>query len=53
MAQQAEVRREQERRAAARRAAARRLAEQRELLRRGSDGWSAPPTVSYRRAGTD
>ena len=52
-AQQAEVRREQERRAAARRAAARRLAEQRELLRRGSDGWSASPTVSYRRAGTD
>lgn len=52
-AQQAEVRREQERRAAARRAAARRMAEQRELLRRAPDGWSAPPTVSYRRASGD
>jgi len=47
---QAEVRREQERRAAQRRAAARRLAGQRESLRRTADGWSAPPTVSYRRA---
>jgi hypothetical protein len=47
---QAEVRREQERRIAARRAAARRLAGQRESLRRAADGWSAPPTVSYRRA---
>lgn len=49
-AQQAEVRREQDRRAAARRAAARRMAEQRESLRRATAGWSAPPTVSYRRA---
>jgi hypothetical protein len=52
-ARQAEVRREQERRAAARRAAARRMAEQRESLRRAPDGWSAPPTVSYRRASGD
>lgn len=52
-AQQAQVRREQDRRAAARRLAARRMAEQRERLRRSGD-WSAPPTVSYRRAtGTD
>lgn len=49
-AQQAEVRREQDRRAARRRAAARRMAGQRESLRRAADGWSAPPTVSYRRA---
>jgi hypothetical protein len=49
-AQQAEVRREQDRRAAARRAAARRMAGQRESLRRSTGGWSAPPTVSYRRA---
>lgn len=48
--QQAEVRREQERRTAERRAAARRMAQQRELLRRTTDGWSAPPMVSYRRA---
>jgi hypothetical protein len=47
-AQQAEIRREQDRRAAARRAAARRMAGQRESLRR-ANGWSAPPTVSYRR----
>jgi hypothetical protein len=52
-AQQAEVRREQDRRAAQRRAAARRMAEQRESLRRVADGWSAPPTVSYRRARGD
>jgi hypothetical protein len=52
-AQHAEVRREQDRRAAERRAAARRMAEQRESLRRASDGWSAPPTVSYRRARGD
>lgn len=52
-ARQAEVRREQVRRAAARRAAARRMAEQRELLRRSPAGWSAPPTVSYRRASGD
>lgn len=52
-AQQAEVRREQDRRAVARRAAARRLAGQRESLRRTVDGWSAPPTVSYRRARTE
>jgi hypothetical protein len=51
--QQAEVRREQDRRAAERRAAARRMAGQRELLRRAVDDWSAPPTVSYRRAGPD
>jgi hypothetical protein len=50
-AEQAEVRREQDRRAAERRAAARRMAGQRELLRRPRDGWSAPPTVSYRRTG--
>ncbi|MPZ27166.1 MAG: hypothetical protein GEV12_12340 [Micromonosporaceae bacterium] len=50
VAQQAEVRREQDRRAAERRAAARRLAGQRESLRRAGDGWSAAPTVSYRRA---
>ena len=49
-AEQAEVRREQHRRAAERRAAARRMAAQRESLRRTADGWSAPPTVSYRRA---
>jgi hypothetical protein len=50
---QAAVRLEQERRAAQRRAAARRLAGQRESLRRtAADGWSAPPTVSYRRART-
>lgn len=48
-ARQAEVRREQERRMAERRAAARRMAGQRESLRRAG-GWSAPPTVSYRRA---
>ncbi|QSB14050.1 hypothetical protein JQS43_21315 [Natronosporangium hydrolyticum] len=50
-ARQAQVRQEQERRLAERRAAARRLAEQREQLRRAGDGWSADPTVSYRRAG--
>lgn len=49
-ARQAEVRRVQERRAAERRAAARRMAGQRESLRRAAGGWSAPPTVSYRRA---
>lgn len=49
-AQQAEIRREQERRAAERRAVARRMAGQRESLRRVGDGWSAAPTVSYRRA---
>lgn len=49
-AQQALVRREQQRRAAARRAAARRMAAQRERLRRSASGWSAPATVSYRRA---
>jgi hypothetical protein len=48
---QAEVRLEQERRALARRESARRMAGQRESLRRTSAGWSAPPTVSYRRAG--
>jgi hypothetical protein len=52
-ARQAAVRREQDRRAAARRAAARRLAGQRESLRRAADGWSVPPTVSYRRARAD
>jgi hypothetical protein len=51
-AEQAEIRQEQDRRAAARRAAARRLAGQRESLRR-ANGWSAPPTVSYRRARAD
>jgi hypothetical protein len=50
-ARQAEVRLEQERRARARRESARRMAGQRESLRRTSAGWSAPPTVSYRRAG--
>jgi hypothetical protein len=52
-AQQARVRREQDRRAAQRRAAARRMAEQRESLRRAVDGWSSPPTVSYRRVRSD
>jgi hypothetical protein len=52
-AQHAEVRREQDRRAAQRRAAARRMAEQRESLRRTAEGWSAPPTVSYRRVRGD
>jgi hypothetical protein len=50
-ARQAEVRLEQGRRALARRESARRMAGQRESLRRTSAGWSAPPTVSYRRAG--